>query len=230
MTRRAAALAALQAQIGYTFLDAQLLETALTHASHANESKEYVVTNERLEFLGDAVLSFLVAERLYRERVMASEGELTRMRASAVNKRTLADVARALDLGSVLRLGKGARAAGTHRLDSAVANAFEALLGAAYLDGGLDACRRILKQSFSPSVVPDEVWHGTKDAKTMLQESVQASQRMHPSYNVIEWPDAGGSFLVEVRVQDRTLGQGSGPSKAEAEQAAALEALRGLEQ
>jgi ribonuclease-3 len=130
----------------------------------------------------------------------------------------------------VLRLGKGARAAGTHRLDSAVANAFEALLGAAYLDGGLDACRCILNRSFHPDVVPDEVWHGTKDAKTLLQESVQASQRMHPSYNVIEWPDVGGSFLVEVRVQDRTLGRGSGPSKAEAEQAAALEALRGLEQ
>ncbi|MBA2364634.1 MAG: ribonuclease III [Chloroflexia bacterium] len=229
MKRRAAALTTLQAHIGYTFLDVELLETALTHASHANESKTYVVTNERMEFLGDAVLSFLVAERLYRERVRSSEGELTRMRASAVNKRTLAEVARAFDLGSVLRLGKGARAAGTHRLDSAVANAFEALLGAAYLDGGLDACRLILTRSFNPAVVPDEVWNGTKDAKTMLQESVQARLRMHPSYTVIEWPEAGGSFLVEVRVHDRTLGQGSGLSKAEAEQAAALEALRGLE-
>ena len=230
MSRRSseseADLARLERRLDYHFGDRTLLLTALTHRSYVNESQQTVATNERLEFLGDAVLAFLVAERLYRLYPDLSEGALTRARANMVNRGALAHAARALDLGQAIVLGRGTRAAGGHRLDSILADAYEAVVGAVYLDGGLEPARRLVEQTLSVDEAELFGRSEGKDYKSRLQEVVQARHKVAPQYLLIAGPPGQPGFVVRVRVDDTELAEGAGLSKSEAEQAAAREALQ----
>lgn len=223
--RRQATLERLEQRLGYGFGDEALLDAALTHRSHLNEHRESRHTNERLEFLGDSVLGLLVSERLYGRYPRASEGDLTRYRASLVNRRTLASIARELELGNALLIGKGARAAGEHLLDSILADTLEAVLGAAYLDGGAAACEQIIERLFGERILVVEGMSSDKDAKSRLQELTQGRFKVIPSYSIIQGPPTSALFQVEARVNGELVGVGSGPSKGVAEQAAATEAL-----
>lgn len=187
-----------------------------------------VQTNERLEFLGDAIIAFLVAERLFRTYPHISEGELTRARASLVNGKTLAEIARNLDLGPALILGRGAKSAGGHRLDSILSNTLEAIIGAAYLDGGLDACNSIADRLFDLEAVDVAPWLYQKDHKTRLQEQTQSHLKIAPTYVVLSGPPVDTEFSVEARVNGKVVGTGAGASKSQAEQAAAKMALDAL--
>jgi len=213
----------LQNAIGYTFQDPALLERALTHSSYANERK-LPHSNERLEFLGDSVLGFLAAEYLYGQFPDKPEGELTRMRAAAVCEPALFQYAQSFHLGEALLLGRGEAATGGAKRPSMVAGAFEALLAAIYLDGGMEPCRafalRFLKEGAArPAMV---------DSKTELQQIVQQNPEEAVDYVLMEesGPDHEKCFVVEVRLHSNVLGVGQGRSKKLAEQAAAAEALK----
>lgn len=220
----------LQERLGYRFRDRELLHTALVHRSHANEQRRHQATNERLEFLGDAVLTFVVADRLYRRFTRATEGQLTRARANLVNRRTLARLARGLELNEAVLMGKGARAEGGALLDSILADTFEALLGAAYLDGGIEACNAILERCLAGDELLSEGGKlGDKDPKSRLQEVTQARYKRTPTYSVLSGPPEEAGFRIEVRLGERSLGTGSGASKGEAERAAADQALTALQ-
>jgi ribonuclease-3 len=198
------------------------LEAALTHPSHANEMRDGV-HNQRLEFLGDAVLELCVSEWLFRRFPDADEGELTRRRAQLVNADALADFARSRGVDSALRLGRGAEANGLRQSKNVLADAVEALVACAYLDGGLDAARKACENI---------VQHGMEsmdlsDPKSDLQERLQAQRLPAPVYRVVE---SGGPaherwFAVEVHVSGVLLGKGVGRSKRTAERAAAVQAL-----
>ena len=213
----------LQAAIGYTFKNPELLERALTHSSYANERK-LPHSNERLEFLGDSVLGFIAAEYLYGRFPSRPEGELTRMRAAAVCEPALFQYAQTFHLGEALRLGRGEAATGGARRPSMVADAFEALLAAIYLDGGMEPCRaftlRFLKEGAAKPVM--------SDSKTELQQIIQQNPEEAVEYVLMEetGPDHEKCFVVEVRLHSNVLGVGQGRSKKLAEQAAAAEALK----
>ena len=203
------------------------LEQALTHPSYANERRG-VPDNQRLEFLGDAVLGFCTSELLFERFPDADEGTLTRIRARLVNAEALAEWARRNGLSSALRLGRGAEAGGLRESTNVLADAVEALIAAAFLDAGLDAARRACTQ-----IVEQELEalsasaSGARDPKSELQERVQARGVEAPTYHVV---DSGGPaharwFAVSVRVGDRALAEGRGRSKREAERAAAIAAL-----
>jgi ribonuclease-3 len=213
----------LQQAIGYAFKKTALLERALTHSSYANE-RRLPQSNERLEFLGDSVLGFIAAEYLYGRFPGKPEGELTRMRAAAVCEPALFRYAQAFRLGEALRLGRGEAATGGARRPSMGADAFEALLAAIYLDGGLEPARtfalRFLKDGTArPAMV---------DSKTALQQIVQQKPEEAVDYVLMNesGPDHEKCFVVEVRLHSNVLGVGQGRSKKLAEQAAAAEALR----
>lgn len=212
-------------RIGYTFKDASLLRLALTHRSVSNTN------NERLEFLGDAILGFLIAEELYRRFPSAAEGEMSRLRASLVKGQTLAMIATELELGEFVLLGSGELKSGGFRRDSILACTLEALIGAVYLDGGETACRPLVKSLFASrldQVSPDTV---EKDPKTQLQEYLQARKLPLPIYDLIkvEGEPHSQTFYVECRVAELpapTLGEGR--SRRFAEQEAASAALQKL--
>ena len=225
---RAAALERLEARLGHRFGDRTLLERALTHRSAAGPA----ASNERLEFLGDAVLGLLAAELLYRRFPRAEEGELSRRRAWLVREQTLAEVARELDLGALLRLGPGELRSGGFRRDSILADALEALLGAVYLDGGLEAARRVVERLLGERVACQPEPGALKDPKTRLQEWLQARRRPLPTYRVVEVAGAEHArrYTVACEVEGleaATLGEGT--SRRRAEQAAAERALAELE-
>ena len=208
----------LESELGYRFSRRELLLQALTHRSHGG------VNYERLEFLGDGLLNFIVGEAAYTARSDASEGELSRLRAGLVREETLSRVARRLNLGELLRLGAGELRSGGFRRDSILADALEAVLGALYLDGGFaaasEACRRILAPELAG--LPDAP--AAKDAKTRLQELLQAQGRPLPDYLLIEeaGPPHRRSFSVQCRLLDAGLTtRGEGASRKLAEQAAA---------
>jgi len=213
----------LQAAIGYTFNDPALLERALTHSSYANERRRPGGSNERLEFLGDSVLGFLAAEFFYQHCPGKPEGDLTKLRAAAVCEPALFSYARAIHLGEALLLGRGEAAMGGAERPSMVADAFEALLAAMYLDGGMEPCRafvgRFLREGAPPVV---------EDCKTELQQIVQRSPEESVDYVLVDetGPDHNKIFVVEVRLHSNVLGVGRGRSKKLAEQAAAAEALK----
>lgn len=215
-------------KLGYTFRDKSLLENALTHSSYANEHRrEGASSNERLEFLGDAILGLVVAEHLYRTHPDKPEGELTKLRAELVCEKSLAEVAGRLELGKELRLGHGeSHGGGSHR-PSMLADAVEAVLAAAYLDGGMEIPKGIITRLIlgkEPTV------SGNQDYKTRFQELVQRTRDQVISYALTgeSGPDHHKTFTVEVSLNGAPVGTGSGSSKKRAEQDAAREAIARL--
>ncbi len=219
----------LETRLGYTFKDRSLLENALTHSSCANESRGRLVSNERLEFLGDSILGMVVADHLYRAHPDLPEGMLTRVRASLVCEESLVEAARALSLGSYLRLGKGEEAGGGRNRPSIQADAVEALLAAVYLDGGLWPARKIIQRFILSREV--EGLNSPRDCKTALQELVQRESGQVLRYRLVseEGPDHNKLFHVAVDLNSVCIGEGSGRSKKEAEQDAARAAIASLE-
>ncbi|MDL2253710.1 ribonuclease III [Ruminococcaceae bacterium OttesenSCG-928-I18] len=213
--------AGLERKIGYTFRDKNLLCNALTHTSFANESKKKVPNNERLEFLGDSVLSIIVAEYLYALKPALPEGDLTRRRAALVCEPALGGFARQIDLGEYLLLGKGEDHSGGRDRDSILSDAMEALIAAIYLDGGFKAARAFVLGFVQEGNGAEE------DYKTRLQEVVQQNREERVRYHVTDeqGPDHDKQFTVEVHLNSNCIGRGVGHSKKLAEQQAAKEAL-----
>ncbi len=219
----------LEAAIGYRFENITLLQNALSHSSYANERwHNSLMSNERLEFLGDSVLGMVVADYLYRTFPNRPEGELTRMRADMVCEKTLADIAGKIGLGGHLLLGKGEEQGGGRSRESILADAVESVIAACYLDGGMDAARSFVKQFILVNVPVDRP--NNMDYKTALQERVQQKKNQTLSYSLIgeSGPDHDKHFQVELLLNGQVVGTGSGSSKKRAEQAAAKAALDAL--
>jgi len=224
-------LTTLQQRLGITFNNISLLEQALVHSSYINENPGVApVSNERLEFLGDAVLGLVAAERLYQGFPQFTEGQMTRLRTALVRRQTLARMAQAIGLGDHLYLGKGEEASGGRQKPVNLAGAIEAVIGAIFLDQGLARARdftlRLLEADLQEAVTRGD----SIDYKSELQELIQAREQQTPTYHVIEstGPDHAKQFTVEVRVGDTLLGRGSGKSKKAAESEAARAALEKL--
>ena len=216
----------LETAIGYQFQNIQLLQNALTHSSYANERwHNSLLSNERLEFLGDSVLGMLVAEYLYHSFPNRPEGELTRMRADMVCETSLAAVAAKLDLGKHLMLGHGEEQGGGRTRASTLADAVESIIAASFLDGGMAAAEGII-QRFVLCNVPMGKLHNA-DYKTALQELVQQKKNQVLSYALVgeSGPDHDKQFFVEVSLNGQPIGKGTGSSKKRAEQAAAQAAI-----
>ncbi len=224
-------LAALQQILGISFNDPSLLEQALVHSSYINENPGFALTsNERLEFLGDAVLDFVVAEKLYQDFPRFSEGEMTKLRAALVRRGTLSRIARAISLGNHLYLGKGEEASGGQHKPANLAAALEAVIAAIFLDQGTSIARDFILRLLDIEL-QKVVSQGTEvDYKSELQELIQARHQQTPAYQLVEavGPDHDKRFSVEVRVGDTVLGRGSGKSKKRAETEAARSALEQL--
>jgi len=224
-------LASLQQTLGVSFNDAALLEQALVHSSYINENPGFAPTsNERLEFLGDAVLDLIVAEKLYQDFPHFTEGEMTKLRAALVRRDTLARMARAIRLGGHLYLGKGEEASGGRDKPANLAAALEAVIAAIFLDRGSTTAREFILRLLDTEL-QKVVSRGTGvDYKSQLQELIQAREQQTPTYHVIEatGPDHGKIFTVEVRLGETVLGRGSGKSKKAAESEAARSALEKL--
>ena len=219
----------LEAAIGYRFQNISLLQNALTHSSHANERwHDSLMSNERLEFLGDSILGMVVAEHLYRNFPDRPEGELTRMRADMVCENSLAAVANRLGLGQHLLLGHGEERFGGRSRASILADAVESVIAASFLDGGMEAARGIIDR-FILSDVPVRKLHNV-DYKTTLQELVQQKKNQVLTYTLTgeSGPDHDKQFRVEVALNGQVVGSGTGTSKKRAEQDAAHSAIAAL--
>jgi ribonuclease-3 len=224
-------LRALEQAIGYCFTERRLLFEALTHRSFGNEAKgETVRDNERLEFFGDALLSFCVSRELLDRFPESREGVLTRARASLVDEQTLAACASAIGLGQCLRLGRGESRSGGREKRSILADAYEALLAAIYLDGGLEPVRRLVVAQFTPLMSDLPGRTAERDAKTELQELAQSRHGSTPEYRLKEvtGPDHELLFTVTVHVGGKECGEGRGSSKKGAEQEAAASGMARL--
>lgn len=223
----------LETAIGYRFCDRALLREALTHRSYLNEAVDAQSRdNERLEFFGDAVLAFCVSLELLSHFPASREGELTKARASLVDEKSLAHLAGEIRLGEYLLLGRGERLTGGREKRSILANAFEALVAAIYLDGGLEPVQRLVRTHFVPLFHDVTSRAAGKDAKTELQERAQALAGIMPLYRLKETsgPDHARFFTVAVFLGDEELGVGCGKSKKEAEQEAAGKGLRRMDE
>ena len=221
----------LEQALGYTFRNRSLLENALRHSSYANENrKEHLSSNERLEFLGDSILGFVVAEYLYRTYPDHPEGDLTRMRAELVCEGSLAEVAARLNLGNYLMLGHGEEHGGGRSRASINADAVESVLAAVYLDGGYEPAKSLIYRL----ILNGEKAHApvNSDYKTMLQELVQREKNQVLKYCLVSetGPDHNKEFRVIVLLNDRIIGEGRGRSKKRAEQAAAAQGIEALKQ
>lgn len=215
----------LERQIGYTFQDFSLLKKAMMHSSYTNEKHmEKHYCNERLEFLGDAVLELVSSEYLFLNEPKVSEGELTKTRASMVCEPSLAFCAREIGLGEYLLLGRGEEATGGRQRDSITSDAMEALIGAIYLDGGFTNAKEFIHRFILTDLENKKLFY---DSKTILQEMIQAQTDEKILYQLVkeEGPDHNKSFFVEVKIGDRTFGIGKGRTKKAAEQKAAYEAI-----
>ncbi|MCL1999006.1 MAG: ribonuclease III [Turicibacter sp.] len=213
-------------KLDYTFKNPNLLKQALTHSSLVNEQNlSHTASNERLEFLGDAVLELLISDILYRENPNLKEGELTRMRASLVCTESLANRAKRLGIGGHIRMSRGEMLTGGEKKDSILADVLEAIIGAIFLDGGLVGAQNFINAIFSKK---DRTLASTLDAKTMLQEKIQKKSRTPLEYILVnqEGPDHEKLFMVTVSHEGRILGNGNGRTKKEAEQKAAKKALQ----
>lgn len=218
---------ALAKSLDYRFDDPNFLEQALTHCSAGSRN------NERLEFLGDALLGCVIAAELFDRHPKAREGELSRLRASLVRRESLADLAQGLEIGRYLKLGAGERKSGGHNRNSILADALEALFGAIYLDGGFAACRKSILGLFSDKLAAVADPEALKDAKTRLQEYLQSRQMALPEYTVIDESGEAHarSFRVQCALGDSPLAptHGSARSRRQAEQKAAARMLEQLE-
>lgn len=216
-------------RIGYTFQRRELLRRALTHKSYSHEAKEFDVRhNETFEFLGDSVLGFVIGDLLFQHFPELDEGALSKMKAYLVSAPSLATKAREYGMGEVILLGVGEEKTGGRKKDSLLANLFEAMIAAVYLDGGIEAARTLIEGTFSEEIraidQEDLLFH---DYKTALQEVAQANGLPLPEYNVVAevGPDHDKRFVIEVRLGGRSA-RGEGTSKKEAQQQAARHALR----
>lgn len=219
----------LEAAVGYRFKNISLLQNALAHSSYANERwHSSLMSNERLEFLGDSILGMLVADHLYRNFPDRPEGELTRMRADMVCERALAAVAGKIGLGEHLLLGKGEEAGGGRGRDSILADAVESVIAASYLDGGMEAAKQFVDR-FVLVNVPHAKLHN-RDYKTTLQELVQQKKNQTISYVLVgeSGPDHDKQFVVQLLINAKVAGVGTGSSKKRAEQDAARAALEAM--
>ncbi|MDA2933685.1 ribonuclease III [Acidobacteria bacterium AH-259-D05] len=227
----------LEARLGYSFTNTELLERALTHTSFTYEqrsslsgdtSKDY----ESLEFLGDTILNFLISEYLFQANPSRTEGELSKIRSFLVSANHLASLSRELDLGAFLRLGHGEEKTGGRQKKALLADLFESLTAAIYLDGGLEPTRRFIFAQFSSRLEEiAEEQLDVRDRKSLLQERLQARGFSEPTYRVIDelGPDHKKEFVIEVYVKDKCLARASGRSKKEAQQRAAEQALEKLD-
>lgn len=221
-------LSQLEKTIGYTFQDKKLLQNALTHSSYANEKHlPYEKNNERLEFLGDAVLELVSSAFLFQEQSQATEGKMSKLRASLVCERSLAQSARDINLGAYLFLGKGEAATGGAGRDSILSDAFEAVIGAIYLDADIEEASHFIHQ-----YVLSDIEHKTLfyDSKTILQEMIQSHGTNNLSYRLLEekGPDHCKEFVIACYLNQDQIGVGSGHSKKLAEQEAAYQAILAL--
>jgi len=220
-----------QKNLGISFHQESLLEQALVHSSYSNENPDFAwPSNERLEFLGDAVLNFIVTEKLYKEFPKLPEGELTEIRASLVCRDTLAELASSLKLGDWLLLGRGEEANGGRAKASNLANAMEALIGALYLDQGLAKARRFILRQFKPELEKIKAGKTIPNYKALVQELIQGQKRPTPAYRLVEatGPDHSKQFTAEILVEGEALGRGTGRSKKVAEIQAARAAWEKL--
>ncbi len=225
-------LSELEEAIGYKFRDKSLLRNALTHSSYANElsrNRLTVADNERLEFLGDAVLELVTSEFIYQDKQTMAEGKLSKLRASIVCEPSLAICARQLHLGSYLFLGRGEKATGGDDRDSILSDAFEAVIGAIYLDGGLEPAREHIHKSVLQNLRENQLF---RDRKTVLQELTQKYYQCIPRYTVIkeEGPAHLRTFTIQVQIGDDITAEGVGTSKKNAEQQAAFSAIQKIKE
>lgn len=225
-------LSLLENRIDYSFKDKAILLTAVTHSSYANEKKaRNLKYNERIEFLGDSVLSLTISEYLYKMYPNLPEGELTVTRAKIVCESSLSRCAMDIGLGEFLLLGKGEELSGGRNKNSILSDAFEALIGAIYTDSGFDTSKRFIlthMEKVIKSCVQGKLFY---DYKTQLQELVQQKGEQTITYNIIKetGPDHDKTFVTEVRINDNAIGQGTGHSKKESEQNAAKDALNRIQ-
>lgn len=229
MKKRAFNLVRLEKDLGYEFKDPELLNQIFIHSSYVNENKWIKEDNERLEFLGDSVINFVVTDFLYSKLNKNQEGDLTKLRASIICESSFAEAGRMLNLESFLLLGRGEELSGGRERDSIIADTFEALWGALYLDGGFDKTQEIILDKFKSwieSKIRTNV-ESTSDYKTWLQEELQKrnDQRIKYKLSRSEGPDHDKTFFIDVYSGDQVLGSGVGKNKKSAEQAAAKQAL-----
>ncbi len=217
--------------INYQFKNERLISTALSHSSYANEHKnEGVECNERLEFLGDAILGFVVGEYIYKKFSLWPEGKLTKLRASVVCETMLSKKGRELGINNALKLGKGEEHTGGRERNSIIADAVESVIGAIYLDGGMDEARKFILNLLVDEINEISSTVHILDAKTTLQEIIQRDSQEPIEYIITSesGPAHCKSFAVEVCHKQRVLGKGVGHSKKEAEQMAAMEAIKAI--
>ncbi len=229
---RIAKLKLLEAAVGHEFADLRLLDVALTHRSFINEnSQPGLRDNERLEFLGDAVIDLCISDLLMKKYPDYNEGKLSRMRSLLVNEYPLADMGRKFSLGEYLRLGKGEETSGGRNKSSILSNAFEAVVAAIYLDSGFDRVAAVLTRLFEPLLVQNAHDLLFRDFKTQLQEVSQELFKTIPKYSLMDefGPDHDKTFVVQLVIANRILTSGMGKSKKEAEQEAARRALEELD-
>lgn len=217
----------LEEKICYHFKNTNLLKKALTHSSYSNEKKSVCDNNERLEFLGDAVLEMISSSIIYEQHQDMQEGEMTKLRASLVCEPTLADCARELKLPKFLLLGKGEEVTGGRERDSIISDAFEAVIGAIYLDGGFESARQFVIRFVMTDIEKKKLFY---DSKTILQEMIQKDYKEQLQYVLLEetGPDHCKVFTTAVCLGERELGRGSGKTKKASEQKAAYEAIQML--
>lgn len=226
MVRDIPSLHQLEEELGYSFSDPALLQRCLTHVSH--ERRHGANHNETLEYLGDAVLNLAISDLLMHRFPDKKEGDLSRMRASLVNAVILAEKAESLQLGKLLRLGKGEERSGGRAKESILAAAFEAVLGGIYWDGGYEAAHRVVEKHFSREIKQRKL--GLRDYKTRLQEISQMLFHAPPTYTLVDetGPSHEKRFVTEIAVGGKILGRGEGKSKKQSEQQAAQKALEAL--
>jgi ribonuclease-3 len=230
MTSDARPIAELQERLGVTFKDLAKLQQALYHRSFLNEAAEDVESNERLEFLGDAVLGLVISERLFKDYPELSEGKLSQIRAILVRWDALANAAERISLGDYLVLGKGEEMSGGRKRPSNLAGGLEALIGAAFMDGGMRVAQKLVLRLLKPDLDAIAAQGFSADSKSELQHLSQTRWRQIPTYALTssEGPDHAKLFTVEVSVGDQVLGRGQGRNKKQAELNAARQALETL--
>lgn len=221
----------LEKSLGIEFNNIKLLQVALTHRSYLNEHRDEPEHNERLEFLGDAVLELIVSDYLYKTYPKRAEGDLTSFRSAIVRTESLATASRELGYGEYLRMAKGEEESGGKDKDYLLANTFEAVLGAIYLDQGYKECVKLVTRILITKVQDIVENRLDIDSKTKIQEVAQANYQITPTYEVIEenGPDHDKEFVVVIKLEDKIIGKGKGSSKQKAEEAAATNGLEYIE-